>query len=136
MGWQGVTKGYKGLQGIKRGYKGLQGVTRGYKGLQMVTGGYKGLQRITKTFFLVGTSLDTFCWFILHKNQRWTNLKFFAKTMVKFKFSVFHKQMLIQSRKVSFVSRTSANTFSRSIFDKHKRWKNFPRWKNAKFAFF
>ena len=39
-----------------------------------------------------------------------------------------------------FLSRTSLNTFSRSIFDKHKIFltKNmdYPLWKNANFAFF
>ena len=44
----------------------------------------------------------------------------------------------------SFLSRTAANTFSRSIFDKYKRWKNFnfltkimdyPLCKNANFTF-
>ena len=53
--------------------------------------------------------------------------------------------MFLQSLKASFLSRTSANTFSPSIFDKHKRWKNFnfltkimdyPLWKNANFVGF
>ena len=64
---QGVTRGYKG---VTRGYRGLQGDTggtRGYRGLQGITGGYKGLQK--PFFFLAKTPLDTFSWFILHKNQ-------------------------------------------------------------------
>ena len=51
--------------------------------------------------------------------------------------------MFLKSLKACFLSRTSANTFSRSIFDKHKRWKNFnfltkimdyPLCKNAQFC--
>ena len=45
-------------------YRGLQGVTLCYRGLQGVTGDYKGLQ---KTWFLTGTSPDTFSWSILQK---------------------------------------------------------------------
>ena len=52
--------------------------------------------------------------------------------------------MFLLSLKASFLCRTSANSFSKSIFDKQKIWKNFnfltkimdyPLWKNANFAF-
>ena len=59
-------------------YKGLQGVTGAYMGIHWVTGGYKRLKR---TCFLTRTSPDTFSWSVLHKNQRWRNLKFLTKTM-------------------------------------------------------
>ena len=53
--------------------------------------------------------------------------------------------MFLWSLKASFLCRTSAKTFSKSIFDKPKLWKNlnfltkimdYPLWKNANFAFF
>ena len=52
--------------------------------------------------------------------------------------------MFLWSLKASFLCRTSANSFSKSIFDKRKIWKNFnfltkimdyPLWKNDNFAF-
>ena len=63
----------------------------------------------------------------------------------KFSFCFFHKQLFLKSLKAAFLFRTSANTFSRSMFIKHKRSKNFnfltkimdyPLSKNASFAFF
>ena len=62
------------IQAVTRGYWGLPGVTRCYRGLQGVTKDYRN-------FFLTRTFPDTFSWSILHKNQRWRNLKFLTKTM-------------------------------------------------------
>ena len=77
-GWQEVTGGYKRLSAVTRGYKGSQGVTGGQRGLHRVIGGYKGLE---KSLFLNRTSSDSFSWSVLHKKQRWRNLKLMTKTM-------------------------------------------------------
>ena len=155
MGIQGVTWGYKGLQAITRGYRRLQGVTGGCKGLLEVTRGYRRLQGVTgvtknyRNVFLTRTFPDTFSWLILHKNRSWRNLKFFTKLMdlpllKNSNFAFFIKSLFLWSLKASFLCRTSGNTFSKSIFDKHKIWENFsflskfmdyPLWRNASFAF-
>ena len=111
------------------GYKGLQGVTRGDRGLQGLTGGYKGLQGVTKdyrNFFLTRTFPDTFSCSILYKKSNLKKSQIFDQKdgltpLEKFLFCVFHKQLFLKSLKAAFLSRTSANTFSWSVFDKHKR---------------
>ena len=37
MGFEGVTRAYRGLKEVTGDKKGLQGVTRGYRGLQGLT---------------------------------------------------------------------------------------------------
>ena len=77
-GWQEVTGGYKRLSAVTRGYKGSQGVKGGQRGLHRVIGGYKVLE---KSFFLTRMFPESFSWSILHKKQRWRNLKLLTKTM-------------------------------------------------------
>ena len=120
---QGVTGGYKGLQGVTRRYKGLQGVTRRYQGWQGMTRRYRGLHRIIKTFFELERSqilfLGLFCLKIKFEEisnfwpKRCTNP--FKKVLIlRFSYTVV---FIVFKR--FFFSRTSANTFSRSIFHKH-----------------
>ena len=142
MKWE--YRGLKGVLGVRRGYKELQGVKSGSKKLQGVTRGDKEWQGVTKdytNFFLTRTFPDTFSWSILHKNQSGRNLDLFLintkdkKTstfwpnglspLKKGQFCLLFKSMFILSRKSSFLTRTSPNTFSGFILHNTKRSKNF-----------
>ena len=94
-----------------------------------MTGGDKGLLGVTKgykNFFLTRTFPDTFSWSILDKKSKFKKSQIFdlndgLTPLEKFYFCVFNKQVFLYSLKACFLSRTSANTFFQSIFDKHKR---------------
>ena len=79
---------------------GIQGVTRNYRWLQGVARGYNGLHGVTRGYR--GLQCVTGGYKVLQGVTG--GYKGFLKSL-----------------KASFLSRTSANHFSRSIFDKHKR---------------
>ena len=76
--------------------------------LQRVIGVTSGCKGSYEGLFLIRRSKDYFSLSILHKLTR----------LEKFLFCGFHKKMFFKSLNASYLSRTSTNTFSRSIFDK------------------